>query len=126
VTGGPGIGKVLLTERRQDHEQSLSEGRGDFALVEPSDLNEVAFREVDADLLPRLTQRSVQRRLVCRLLPAARERDVAAPAGAGGRAGPTRRAADEQEFGDGARVLDPVWGVLAGISEVLYRALARE
>jgi hypothetical protein len=54
----PGHGRVL-TKRREDHEEALAERGCDFALVETADLDEVAFREVDTNLLPCLTESSV-------------------------------------------------------------------
>jgi hypothetical protein len=98
--------QAVLTEWGEDHEQALAERRRDLALVKAPDLDKVGLGEVDANLLPRLTEGGVHGAVVRRLLPPAGEGDVAAPAAAAAARG---RAADEQQLGDGVGVVDPVW-----------------
>ena len=48
------VSKTRHTERRENHEQPLSERGGDFAVVELADEHEILLCEVNTDFLPRL------------------------------------------------------------------------
>lgn len=93
---------ATLTKRTQNHQQSLAQARGDLPVIKPAHADILPLRQIQPNLLPRLSERRVVRRVIGGFLTASRESNMRREA-----VGWAGRATDEEELGCRFGVGDP-------------------